>query len=98
MRIGAVSNGCGCRRASWRRPLAAPTRAVLDARPGRDLAVAAPESVGVSTERLKRLDAGMKGLVDDGKLAGIVTMLVAPRQDGALHRARRRRTSARPTR
>ncbi len=49
---------------------------VLEARPGRDLAVATPESVGVSTTRLKRLDAGMKGLVDDGKLAGIVTMLV----------------------
>jgi CubicO group peptidase (beta-lactamase class C family) len=49
---------------------------VLEARPGRDLATASPESVGVSTERLKRLDAGMKGLVDDGRLAGIVTMLV----------------------
>ena len=56
--------------------LAAPTRAVLDARPGRDLAAASPESVGVSTERLKRFDAGMKGLVDDGRVAGIVTMLV----------------------
>jgi len=55
--------------------LAAPGGAVLDARPGRDLAVAAPESVGVSTERLKRLDAGMKGLVDDKRLAGVVTLL-----------------------
>ncbi len=54
---------------------AAPSRAVLDARPGRDLAVAAPESVGVSSDRLKRLDAGMKGLVDDKKLAGIVTLM-----------------------
>ncbi len=53
-----------------------PRPAVLEARPGRDLAVAAPESAGVSTSRLKRLDAGMKGLVDDGKLAGVVTMLV----------------------
>ena len=55
--------------------LALPSRAVLDARPGRDLAVAPPESVGVSSERLKRLDAGMKGLVDDGRLAGVVTLM-----------------------
>jgi len=55
--------------------LAVPSRAVLDARPGRDLAVAPPESVGVSSERLKRLDAGMKGLVDDGRLAGVVTLM-----------------------
>jgi CubicO group peptidase (beta-lactamase class C family) len=52
-----------------------PSRAVLDARPGRDLAPAPPESVGVSSERLKRLDAGMKGLVDQGRLAGIVTLM-----------------------
>lgn len=55
--------------------LAPSSRAVVDARPGRDLAVAAPESVGVSPERLKRLDAGMKGLVDQGRLAGIVTLM-----------------------
>jgi CubicO group peptidase (beta-lactamase class C family) len=55
--------------------LAAPSRAVLDARPGRDLAVAPPASVGVSAERLKRLDAGMQGLVDDRKLAGVVTLM-----------------------
>ena len=48
---------------------------VVHAKPGRDLAVAAPESVGVSTERLKRLDAGIKSLVTDGKLAGAVTLL-----------------------
>lgn len=48
---------------------------VVDARPGRDLAVAPPESVGVSSERLRRLDAGMKGLVDDKKLAGVVTLM-----------------------
>ena len=52
----------------------APGSAVL-AKPGRDMAVAAPESVGVSSERLKRLDAGMQGLVTDGKLAGAVTLL-----------------------
>ena len=55
--------------------LLAPARVVLDARPGRDLAAASPESVGVSPERLKRLDAGMKGLVDDKKLAGVVTLM-----------------------
>jgi CubicO group peptidase (beta-lactamase class C family) len=54
---------------------ASPSRALLDARPGRDLAAAPPESVGVSSERLKRLDAGMKGLVDESKLAGIVTLM-----------------------
>ncbi len=55
--------------------LAAPSRAVVDARLGRDLAVAAPASVGVSAERLKRLETGMQGLVDDGRLAGVVTLM-----------------------
>ena len=41
----------------------------------RDLAVATPESVGVSTERLKRLDAAIKKWVDGGRIAGAVTML-----------------------
>jgi CubicO group peptidase (beta-lactamase class C family) len=36
---------------------------------------AKPESVGFSAERLKRLDAGMRALVDDKQLAGIVTMV-----------------------
>ena len=57
------------------RPSLAGPRPALQAKPGRDMAVAAPESVGVSTERLKRLDAGMQGLVTDGKLAGAVTLL-----------------------
>ena len=35
------------------------------AQPVRDLAVATPESVGVSSERLERLDAAMKKVVDD---------------------------------
>jgi CubicO group peptidase (beta-lactamase class C family) len=42
---------------------------------GRDLAVAAPESVGVSSERLRRLDAAMKRVVDEKRIAGIVTLL-----------------------
>ena len=41
----------------------------------RDLAPATVESVGISTERLSRLDAGMKRLVDDKQVAGLVTLL-----------------------
>jgi len=44
-------------------------------RGGRDLAIATPESVGMSTERLHRLDAAMKGLVDEKKVAGLVTLV-----------------------
>ena len=40
-----------------------------------DLVAAPPESVGVSSERLKRLDATMKGFVDEGRLAGVVSLL-----------------------
>lgn len=41
----------------------------------RDLAPAAPESVGMSPERLRRLDAAMKHLVDEKQVAGLVTLL-----------------------
>jgi hypothetical protein len=41
-----------------------------------DLATASPESVGVSSERLKRLDAALKRLVDEGRLAGLSRNLV----------------------
>jgi CubicO group peptidase (beta-lactamase class C family) len=41
----------------------------------RDLAPARPESVGMSTERLTRLDAAMKRLVDDKQVAGLVTLV-----------------------
>ncbi len=34
-----------------------------------------PESVGFSSERLKRLDAGMKAVVDSKQLAGIATVV-----------------------
>lgn len=34
-----------------------------------------PESVGFSSERLKRLDAGMKAVVDNKQLAGIATVV-----------------------
>jgi CubicO group peptidase (beta-lactamase class C family) len=42
----------------------------------RNLAVVTPEEVGMSTERLSRLSRAMQELVDQGRLAGIVTMLV----------------------
>lgn len=41
----------------------------------RDLPTARPESVGMSGERLARLDAGMKSLINEGRLAGSVTMV-----------------------
>jgi CubicO group peptidase (beta-lactamase class C family) len=42
---------------------------------GRDLAMAKAESVGMSTERLARLDAAMKKLVDDKQVADLVTLV-----------------------
>ena len=41
----------------------------------RDLAPATPESVGMSTERLSRLNAAVKKLVDDKQVAGLVTLV-----------------------
>ena len=41
----------------------------------RDLETVAPADVGLSADRLGRLDAAMQAMVDDGKLAGVVTML-----------------------
>ena len=41
----------------------------------RDLAPAAAESEGMSTERLRRLPAAMKQLVDDKQVAGVVTLV-----------------------
>jgi CubicO group peptidase (beta-lactamase class C family) len=41
----------------------------------RDLAPATAESVGMSTERLTRLNAAMKHLVDDQQVAGLVTLV-----------------------
>ena len=56
-------------------PFHAAPVAAAGAEAARDLAVADPAEVGVSARRLERLDAGMQAMVDDGKLAGIVTML-----------------------
>jgi len=41
----------------------------------RDLAPVPPEAVGISSERLHRLETGMRRFIDDGRLAGVVTML-----------------------
>jgi len=41
----------------------------------RDLATASPESVGISSERLRRIDAATARLVDDRQVAGLVTLL-----------------------
>jgi len=40
----------------------------------RDLAMASPESVGISPDRLKRLDAAMAKIVDDKQVVGLVTL------------------------
>ncbi|MFB3106485.1 MAG: serine hydrolase domain-containing protein, partial [Pseudomonadales bacterium] len=42
---------------------------------GSSLTRSTPESVGMSSERLERLSAGMQTLVDEGRLAGITTMI-----------------------
>ena len=41
----------------------------------RDLATVDATDAGVSTQRLERLAAGMQGMVDDGNLAGVVTLM-----------------------
>jgi CubicO group peptidase (beta-lactamase class C family) len=49
----------------------------LSAAQARNVAIAEakPETVGFSSERLKRLDAGMKAIVDNKQLAGVITMV-----------------------
>ena len=51
------------------------TRADVPIEGPRDLARVAPEAVGMSSDRLARLDNAMQGLVDEGLLAGITTMI-----------------------
>src|SRR5258708_32540718 len=41
----------------------------------RDLPTASPESVGMSSERLDRIGTAMRRYVDDGKIAGMVTLV-----------------------
>ena len=40
-----------------------------------DLETVDPAAVGLSAERLERLDAGLQAMVDDGELAGTVALL-----------------------
>ncbi len=54
---------------------ATPVASKLAESRARDLAPAKAESVGMSTERLKRLDAAMTRLVDDKQVAGVVTLV-----------------------
>jgi len=49
--------------------------ALLAAADGRDLGVAEPDAVGMSAEGLDRLGAAMRARVDDGELAGVVTLV-----------------------
>jgi len=45
------------------------------AKGSRDLAMASPESVGISAERLRRLDPAMNRIVDEKQVSGLVTLL-----------------------
>lgn len=62
---------------SWSQAMAALCAALLP--PGAalaaDLPSASPESVGMSSERLERLDAATHRWVDDGRIAGVVTLV-----------------------
>lgn len=51
----------------------------------RELARTTPEAVGMSSERLTRLHDAMQGLVDDGRLAGITTMIARHGQIADFH-------------
>ncbi|MDE2977968.1 MAG: serine hydrolase, partial [Acidobacteriota bacterium] len=53
----------------------AQSRADVPMQGPRDLARVAPEEVGMSSERLERLNEAMQGLVDEGLLSGITTMI-----------------------
>ena len=52
------------------------------------LGQAAPEDVGMSAERLDRLTAMSQRYVDEGKLAGVVTMVARGRPDRPLRNGR----------
>jgi CubicO group peptidase (beta-lactamase class C family) len=64
------------RRLNWLVALAALTslQPALAAK-SHELPTAKAEKVGMSTERLNTLTNGMKSIVDEGKLAGVVTMV-----------------------
>ena len=50
---------------------------------GPDLAMVSPEAVGMDSERLNRVTAAMQSLVDEGLLAGAVT--IAARDNKVMH-------------
>ncbi len=54
---------------------AAPARMKIGDKAVRDLSAAAPEAVGFSTERVRRIEANMKRLVDEKQVASLVTLL-----------------------
>lgn len=56
--------------APWSRKVAPAASA-----PALGLPAATPESVGFSSERLKKLDAALDGLVDAGRIPGVLTLL-----------------------
>src|SRR5262245_10227494 len=58
----------------WAQEARRAAASALDKR-GRDLAMAAPESVGIASDRLKRLDSVMARLVEQKQVAGLVTLL-----------------------
>ena len=51
------------------------TTATAERTAARDLETVDPDAVGVSATRLERLTAGMQGMVDDKRLAGVVTLM-----------------------
>jgi len=55
--------------------LAAPAPVLAQRAPAALAPAASPESVGFSSERLKRLDAAMAKAVEDGRVAGMTTLL-----------------------
>jgi CubicO group peptidase (beta-lactamase class C family) len=59
----------------WTAALAAVLLAVGLANLRADVTVASPESVGFSTDGLNALTRAMRGLVDDGRLAGVTTLV-----------------------
>ncbi len=58
----------------WAQPTISPN--FIAPKRTRDLASAPPESLGLSPERLARLNTAMKRLVDEKQVAGLVTLLV----------------------
>ena len=71
--FGGISSVTSVAAAAPEPTAAAPAAAERTA--ARDLEAVDPADVGVSAKRLERLTAGMQGMVDDGKLAGVVTLM-----------------------